>query len=337
MLSALCGVHPSALTPSKPDSLDGVPFSNPDKIKWIIENLLPSLQFNVMRDFCSLEQFVAMKALIIKMLQLDPTCRPTAAEILLPRSFSCSTCATSGMRHTESTFLNPGYLQRTSEDVPAVTVTYLKEESHHTSASHTHPGAESGIPGVQLLIPLGRAEIHDQTSRLYRASQTTVSSTRSSSNERDIPDLTLSPSIGTVSSATVPSPDDADFLHEIAIGKPHDNFRHSASTVSDSVGEDDASGDVSSTASPQTSQEHDLTGLTELQLDGPWNPLLLARGQVGMSEYITHLSFEDRVAMLEAAEEPNVDGFFAFNRLEPILIMPLSKQKRPTWPPRFME
>jgi hypothetical protein len=256
-----------------------------------------------------------MQALIIKMLHMNPECRPTAAEILLPRSFYCSTCVPRSTKYNGLTFLSPAYLQRTTEDVPAITITHLQEEYAYPSASHIVPGSEVEALAIQLLSPLGHTENHGQRPRLYRAPHITVSSTRSSSSERDVPDLTLSPLNATVSSATVASPNDADFLHEVAIKKTHDDIHPQGTMVADSTGEGDISDEVSSTASPQTPQELVLQGLTEPDKDDPWNHMLL----------------------LDAAEEPNVDRLFTFNRLEPVLIMPLSRQKRPTWPPRFME
>ena len=77
-------------------------FSNPDNLRWVIKDHLPSLQYKKIEKLCSAEEFEAIQDLIKSMISWDHLARPTASDIRLPPSFESSCCSTSdGKSHQQ--------------------------------------------------------------------------------------------------------------------------------------------------------------------------------------------------------------------------------------------
>ena len=78
-------------------------FKNQNNIRWVIEDHLPSLQYEKIEELCSREEFKAIKDVIQRMIDLDFRKRPRASEIKLPSSFEASCCSISSHKQRRKT------------------------------------------------------------------------------------------------------------------------------------------------------------------------------------------------------------------------------------------
>ncbi|KAI1619005.1 kinase-like domain-containing protein [Exophiala viscosa] len=143
LLVTLCGKDPSVITSE--GFKETKYFRHPAKQRYVVEKLLPSLQYDKIQPVCTRADFDALKNVIIQMMQTKPEDRPSASAITLPMACQAYCCSGSHpvlhdkVENTRSSILHdeqaelqtPRDCQLPSLQIPSIVIERQPQISQH--------------------------------------------------------------------------------------------------------------------------------------------------------------------------------------------------------------